>query len=434
MKLWEVTAKPKYLALASRLTELRGNAAGHELYLEYDEGRNLYFFQDYRPVKEYEKAYGHGVRALYLYSSMADLGARLGDSAYFQTLKRLWENIVSRKMYITGGIGSRHKGEAFGEDYELPNETAYSETCSSIADILWNYRMFRQSGEAKYMDICERILYNAFLAGWSQSGTEYNYVNPLASDGVSNYNKGHNHRQPWFETSCCPTNIARFVPQIPEMIYAVGEDRDLYVNLFIASETELSIDGRKIQVRQQGEYPWDGKIAITVTPEQTADLKVLIRIPAWTSQTPLPGSDLYRYADNQVLRPTLRVNGKIHPATRLQNGYLAIERTWKAGDRITVDFPMPVREVTSHAAIATNEGLSCLERGPLVYCVEESDNGPLENVHLLSSGKAKPGIADTPGNPGKLLTVIRHSGFTWLPYYAWGNRGANAMKVWIPKR
>lgn len=429
LKLWKVTGKPDYLLLARRLLDLRGDSHSHSLYLGYDEGRNPYFFQDYKPVKEFDEAHGHGVRALYLYASMSDMGAYMHDTTYFDTLEKVWNSITKHKMYITGGIGSRHKGESFGENYELPNAEAYNETCSSIADIVWNYKMFRWFGESKYMDVCERILYNAFLAGWSQNGTEYNYVNPLESDGKYKYNKGSNQRQPWFETSCCPTNISRFVSQIPEMIYS-ADHQGIYVNLFISGKATFPLSRGHVTVTMSGNYPWDGTIKLRLAPTDPSRFALRIRIPSWTGESPLPESDLYRYTTASTEPVTIQINGERQAQVKQEKGYAVLERVWKKGDEIILHLPMPVRCVESDSRITGNIGKIAVERGPVVYCAEEADNGTLEqaSIPLFSTAEVK-------NKSGFLqdIPVIRYGKLKLVPYFSWGNRGANQMKVWFPK-
>lgn len=311
LKLWRTTGKHAYLLLTQKLLDLHGDSTTHSLYLNYDNGKNPYFFQDYTPIQSFDEAHGHGVRALYLYAAMTDISAYTSGEKHETTLKKLWENITNYKMYITGGIGSRHKGEAFGENYELPNAEAYNETCSSIADMLWNYKMFRNSGEGKYMDVCERILYNAFLAGWGLNGCEYNYVNPLESDGHFAFNHGSTKRQPWSETSCCPTNITRFIPQISQMVYSVKQN-SLYVNLFIPSSSTLFLENNEIAIIAQGNYPWEENLAFTLTPQKEGEFALHIRIPSWTTNAPLPGSTLYQYTQPAKEKVTVKVNGRAH--------------------------------------------------------------------------------------------------------------------------
>ena len=429
-KLYRATGRPEYLQLAKHMLELRGDSTKHELFLDYDEGRNPYFFQDYKPVKEFNEALGHGVRALYLYAGMADVDAQLSDTTYHKALHDLWHNITKHKMYITGGIGSRHKGEAFGENYELPNAGAYCETCSSISNVMWNYRMFLMTGEGKYMDVCERILYNAFLAGWALNGTEYNYVNPLESDGEYKYNKGANKRQAWFETSCCPTNISRFVPQVPQMAYAT-KGNNLYVNLFMGGNASVCLEHTTVDLTQQTEYPWKGGIRLEVNPQKESDFSIYIRIPSWTQNQLIPESDLYRYANKDVGSVTLSVNGRKQAVKEWKNGYAVLERTWKKGDNIEINLPMEVRYALANENITTNRQQTVVTWGPLVYCMEEADNGKLDNASVSLTDKTS--LRYEPGMLGGINTIqVNRQKF--IPYFTWGNRGNNQMKVWIPIR
>lgn len=428
LKLGRITGKPEYLQLAQKLLDLRGDSTTHSLYLGYDGGRNPYFFQDYKPLRSFDKAYGHGVRALYLYAAMTDMDAYTGGATYQPALEKLWKNITHSKMYITGGIGSRHKGEAFGEDYELPNAEAYSETCSSIAGVLWNYKMFKNSGKGKYMDVCERILYNAFLAGWGENGREYNYVNPLESDGHYAFNKGSNQRQPWFETSCCPTNITRFVPQISQMIYSAKQNT-LYVNLFIPSSATLSLENNKVEVSTKGNYPWEEDLTFTVNPQKEEEFTLQIRIPSWTKETPLPESELYRYTAPSKEKVSVKVNGRLISDTEEKEGYLVLTRKWKPGDRISLHLPMPVRYITANPNVKDNLGKVAIERGPVVYCAEEADNPSLNDICLSPVLKARSSSLNK--HLGELCTLSIGK-WKLIPYYFWGNRGANAMKVWFP--
>ncbi len=429
LKLWKVTGKPEYLLLVQKLLSLRGDSTTHPLYLEYDHGKNPYFFQDYKPIKEYDEAYGHGVRALYLYASMTDMEAYSSGNTYAEALQKLWYNITKYKMYLTGGIGSRHKGEAFGENYELPNAEAYNETCSSIANILWNHKMFKSTGKAKYMDICERILYNAFLAGWGQNGQEYNYVNPLESDGKYGFNHGKNTRQPWFETSCCPTNITRFIPQITQMIYATSGN-NLYVNLFIPSSATFLLEQNEVQIAMNGNYPWDEDLTLSINPKDNSHpFSLYIRIPAWTGDTPLPESNLYEYLTSPKDKVHIRINGKTVSGIQTKDGYAILTRNWKQGDRVTLHFPMPVRYVKAHPYVEASQGKIAVERGPIVYCAEETDNPSLNLLRIASTSHIKSSY--TPHLLGGIHSVSIGK-WKLIPYYTWGNRGATAMKVWLP--
>ena len=282
-----MTGEKKYLDQARFFLEQRGNAAGHTLYGAYN--------QDHLPVLQQTEAVGHAVRAGYMYSAMADVGALTGDEGYVRALGGLWDNVVSRKLYLTGGIGARRDGEAFGDDYELPNRTAYAETCAAIANAMWNHRLFLLHGDAKYLDVLERIVYNGFLSGVSLDGERFFYPNPLASDGERSFNMGQKGRSAWFDCSCCPTNVARFLPSIAGYVYAQRE-RDVFVNLFVAGRGELSLDGLTLGIRQETRYPWDGRVRIALEPERPAEFALHVRVPGWAQGRPVP-SDLYRYAE-----------------------------------------------------------------------------------------------------------------------------------------
>ncbi len=431
VKLYRVTGKKKYLELARFFLEERGNARERKLYGEYS--------QDHKPVAEQTEAVGHAVRATYMYSGMADVAALTGNKAYLEALDRIWENAVSKKLYLTGGIGAAGAIEGFGPDYVLPNAEAYCETCAAIGFILWNHRMFLLHGDAKYVDVLERTLYNGFLSGISLSGDLFFYPNPLAS-------YGQHRRSPWFNCACCPSNVVRFVPQIPGFIYALDED-SLYVNLFIAGKASLNIKGRKVWVEQETEYPWEGKVRFSLKPERPSEFTLLIRVPGWAVGRPLP-SDLYHYLDPSPGSVSLRVNNREVPV-ELRQGYAFIRRTWESGDAVEIDFPMPVRRVLAHPEVKANEGRVALERGPLVYCAEWVDNGNRVS-HLVLSDEAVleterdaellEGLTLLKGEatalfegrvPGKF--EMRKQRFVAIPYYAWAHRGQGEMAVWLAR-
>ncbi len=429
VKLYRVTSDERYLRLAKFFIDARGNEQGHKLY-------GLYF-QDHKPVFEQDEAVGHAVRAGYLYSGMADVAALTGEPAYIAAIDRLWENIVGRKMYVTGGIGARHEGESFGENYELPNRTAYCETCAAIAMALWNHRMFLLHGEAKYLDVLERILYNGFLSGVSMTGDTFFYVNPL--EAVSHA------RSPWFDCSCCPSNVVRFLPSIPGFACA-QRDGHLYVGLYIAGTANVKMGGASVQLRQTTEYPWDGAIRVEVTPESPANFALCLRVPGWCAGRPIP-SDLYRYFDAAPGDITLRVNGETVPLD-IQDGFARIARTWQSGDVVELTLPMPVRRVLCNEAVEANRGRVALERGPVVYCAERVDNGghalnivladdiPLEAAYR---GDLLNGVMTITGNAGGLYRTgdggveQRMQPFMAVPYYAWAHRGPGEMAVWLAR-
>jgi DUF1680 family protein len=439
VKLYRATGDRRYLDQARFFLEQRGYAAGHKLYGAYS--------QDHVPVLEQREAVGHAVRAGYMYSAMADVSALTGDEAYDKALGSLWDDVVSRKLYITGGLGARRENEGYGEAYELPNRTAYAETCAAIAGAMWNHRMFLLHGDAKYLDVLERILYNGFLSGVSLDGERFFYPNPLAADGKRAFNQGRKGRREWFDCSCCPTNVVRFLPSIAGAVYAQRE-RDVYVNLFIAGRADLTADGVKLGVRQETRYPWDGKVTIRVDPARPVAVALHVRIPGWAQGRPVP-SDLYRYADAGAAPFNLAVNGQpVKP--EIVKGFAVLSRTWKAGDAVELDFPMAVRRVLAHEKVEADAGRVALERGPVVYCTEAVDNGGrVFNLVLPDDARleARPrpdllggvtvvtgrAIALLPGEDGRSVAT-REQDFVAIPYYAWAHRGEGEMAVWLPRR
>ena len=439
VKLYRATGERKYLDQARFFLDQRGNAAGHTLYGAYQ--------QDHLPVLEQKKAVGHAVRAGYMYSAMADVGALGGDEAYVRALGGLWDDVVSRKLYLTGGIGARRDGEAFGDDYELPNLSAYAETCAAIANAMWNHRMFLLHGDAKYVDVLERIVYNGVLSGVSLDGERFFYPNPLASDGERTFNMGQRGRSPWFDCSCCPTNVVRFLPSIAGYVYAQRE-RDVYVNLFVAGRGDLSLDGLALGIRQETRYPWDGKVRIALEPGRPAEFGLHVRVPGWAQGRPVP-SDLYRYAEAGTESFSLAVNGA--PAKpEIARGFAVLRRTWRAGDVVELSLPMPVHRVRSHEKVAADSGRVALERGPLVYCAEAVDNGG-RALNLVLPDDAPLSAAQRPDLLGGVTVVTgralalrasedgrsvvtREQDFLAVPYHVWAHRGDGEMAVWLPRR
>jgi len=432
VRLYRVTGDEKYLKLAKFFLEQRGRP---------EHRKKIYgtYCQDHIPVTEQSKALGHSVRAGYLYSGMADVAALTADSDYVAAIDRIWEDVVTAKLYLTGGIGARHGGEAFGEKYELPNKTAYNETCAAIANAMWNHRLFLLHGDSKYIDVLERIIYNGFLAGISMQGNTFFYPNPLASNG------GY-QRSPWFGCACCPVNVVRFVPSIPGYIYARKDDT-IYVNLFIAGQAEIKLDGGKVKLTQQTRYPWDGKVKIIVEPEHTMDFAVAVRIPGWAKAKPVP-SDLYRYM-NPDPKPYSITATTESPGAKQQKGYVIYRRRWKPGDEIELDFPMPIMRVLAHPEVKDDIGKVALERGPIVYCLEGLDNGG-ELEHLMLSDDAplkadyRPHLLNGVGViQGRAIALRRNQAasvhetqqdFLAIPYYAWAHRGPGKMAVWIARQ
>ena len=430
VKLYGITGEKRYLELAKFFLDERGRAHGREIYGEY--------CQDHKPVIEQSAAVGHAVRAGYLYSGMADVAALTGDAGYVKALDRIWQDVVSKKLYITGGIGARGGGESFGEDYELPNATAYCETCAAIANAMWNHRMSLLHSDAKYIDVLERVIYNGFLSGISLSGNKFFYPNPLASDGKY-------QRSPWFGCACCPTNIVRFMPSLPGYVYVQKNDT-IYVNLFIAGSAEVEVGRNTVLLRQQTHYPWSGDVRITVEPEHSEQFTVCVRIPGWAQNRPVP-SNLYRYSANNNLQPTLKVNG-IQVAVDVVKGYVSINRTWQKSDAIDLNLPMPIRRVEAHRKIKDNRGRTAIERGPIVYCFEGADNPkgvanlvlPVDvKLQAEYHGEKLGGVVMITGR-GQIRQarqdgkkVVEDIDVVAIPYYAWAHRGKNEMAVWIPK-
>lgn len=424
-KLFRVTGDEKYLQLAKFFLDQRGMEAQKD---STPDIKHYQYIQTHLPVIEQGEAVGHAVRAGYMYSGMADVGALTQDSAYIAALDKLWENVVYKKLYITGGIGASPQGEAFGDNYELPNATAYNETCAAIANMFWNYRLFLLHGDGKYMDVFERVLYNGFLGGVSLDGNSFFYPNVLET-------AGGNLRQPWFNTACCPVNVVRFLPSLPGYAYAWKDDI-IFVNLFLTNTAEIHTPDRSVTIRQQTSYPWEGNITLNITPDQEGEFSLAIRIPGWADNRPVPG-DLYEYRNHTNRKMSLKVNGElIYPD--ILNGYGYIRRTWKSGDEVVLEFPMSVRRVVAHDSVAENRGKVALERGPVVYCAESLDNGgSVLDMNLPEAGKFEVdfqenllgGINVVTGRGIKEDTPVE---FTAIPYYARAHRGDVEMRVWFP--
>lgn len=425
VRLYLVTGDRKYLDQAKFFLDARGYTSRKDAYS-----------QAHKPVLEQDEAVGHAVRATYMYAGMTDVAAITGDSSYIKAVDRIWENIVGKKIYITGGIGARHAGEAFGDNYELPNLSAYNETCAAIGNVYVNYRLFLLHGDAKYFDVLERTLYNGLISGVSLDGGSFFYPNPLASTG------GYS-RKPWFGCACCPSNICRFIPSLPGYVYAVKDDQ-VYVNLFLSNRAELKVNRKKLVLEQETGYPWNGDIRIRVA-QGNLPFTMHLRIPGWVRGAVLP-SDLYRYADGQELGYTVTVNGE-PVAGELQKGYLLIDRKWKKGDVVEVNFDMKPRIVKANGKVEADRGRVAVERGPLVYCAEWPDNdfnvhNILLNQHPAFQVEERPdllyGIHEITTDAqalsydaaGKL--AVRDVKLTLIPYYAWAHRGEGDMEVWLP--
>jgi len=427
-RLYLATGQQRYLDFAKFLLDYRGKT---QIKTEYS--------QSHKPVVEQDEAVGHAVRAAYMYAGMADVAALTGDEGYIRAIDRIWDNIVGRKLYITGGIGATSSGEAFGKNYELPNMSAYCETCAAIGNVYVNYRLFLLHGESKYFDVLERTLYNGLISGVSLQGDGFFYPNPLES-------MGQHQRQAWFGCACCPSNICRFIPSLPGYVYAV-KDRNVYVNLFLSNAATLKVAGRQVALSQTTDYPWDGSIALSIDKNQAGEFALKLRIPGWLKGQTVP-SDLYRYTDNKRLTYTCTVNSLAVDAATTPDGYLTISRKWKKGDRVQLNFPMEPRTVRANHQVEADRGMVAIERGPLVYCAEHPDN-PFDVMSALVSQEpqfrlGKGQIAGTPvvtlttdaqtldfSKQGKL--VVTDCQLTLIPYYAWCHRGSGKMRVWLPQ-
>jgi DUF1680 family protein len=437
-KLYRVTGERKYLDQAKFLLDQRGRKGNRGP--NGDGGLYGVYAQDHIPVTEQTEAVGHSVRAAYLYTGMADVAALTGDMAYVKAIDAIWHDVVGTKLYVTGGIGASGGNEGFSGKYELPNMTAYCETCASIANILWNHRMFLMHGDAKYIDVLERILYNAALSGISMEGDRFFYPNPLES-------RGQHERSPWFGCACCPSNVARFVPSVPGYTYA-HKDNDVYVNLFISGEAVIETDNNKVKLVQQTKYPWEGKVAISVEPEKSETFAVNVRIPGWARNECVP-SDLYRFEKAVNEQAALKVNGeRISPEVR--DGFALIERRWQKGDTIELDLPMSIRRIIANENVKADRDRVALQRGPIVFCLEWPDNeGKVLNMVIPDDAELRAeyrpdllnGVVVIEGTgqvvkrtmEGEIISS-RAKSFTAIPYYAWAHRGKGEMTVWPARK
>ena len=438
VKLYRVTGEEKYLKLAKFFLDERGPDKHKKMFPDtsefsiYDQD---WYLQAHKPVVEQDEAIGHAVRATYMYSGMADVAALTGDDDYIRAIDTIWENVVSKKLYVTGGIGSRHEGEAFGDDYELPNATAYNETCAAIGNIFWNHRLFLLHGEGRYLDVLERTLYNGFLSGISLSGDRFFYPNPLESDGKTEFNQGDVTRKPWFDCACCPVNVARFLPSFPGYVYASREDI-LFVNLYVESKGTVRVNRNPVEIVQQTRYPWDGEVKIVVNPEQPREFAVHLRIPGWARNEPL-ASGLYEFLNPSHEQVSLRVNSE-DMTLDMDQGFARIRRSWKRGDEIEILLPMPVRRVISHANVRENIGKVALQRGPLVYCLESADNeGRVLDRSISDEARFEIEFRQDLLGGINVITIKGRGDAKPLkavPYFAWSHRGAGEMAVWLPRR
>ncbi len=436
VKLYNATSDNKYLSLADWLLSERGhgNAYGYT----WTDWKDTAYAQDVLPVKQQQKITGHAVRAMYMFTGAADVAALTGDTGYMHAMKTVWQDVVYRNMYITGGIGSSGSNEGFSNDYDLPNDQAYCETCASVGMVFWNQRMGLLTGESKYIDVLERTLYNGALDGISLEGNHFFYGNTLAS-------VGRNFRREWFGTACCPANIARLIASLGNYIYAYDQQGG-WINLFIGSSTTFQIGKMQVPVKMETNYPWDGEVKLTLAPEKKTKYTLHVRIPGWALGTAVPGG-LYNFEDTAASNFSIKVNGKDFPF-HIEKGYATFTREWKKNDEVELSFPMSIKRIFSSPAVKADENRVALQRGPLVYCVEGADNnGQAWNIILPASTSLT--TAKQTVESQSIVTIegivpslsvsadgtsveTQKKKMIAIPYYVWCNRGQNQMQVWLP--
>jgi DUF1680 family protein len=445
VKLYRITGKKEYLDLAKFFIDERG----HKEYNKKSKSvyENGVYWQDDKPVIEQDEAEGHAVRAMYLYSGMADVAALTGDKEYLAAIDKIWDNMVGKKMYVQGSIGAVGDGERFGANYELPNATAYNETCAAIGNVFWNERMFLLHGDSKYIDVLEKTLYNGLISGVGLDGKSFFYTNAMQIHEGFNHPDIERERAGWFTCSCCPTNVVRLMPSIPGYIYAQNGN-DVFVNLFISGTGDIKVNNKALQITQQNNYPWDGALAFTINPASSMDMNLKIRIPGWAQNKAIP-SGLYAYQQASTQKVTIKLNGK--PVDyQMHNGYAVISKKWKKGDKVEMNLPMDVQRVIANDKLPEDDGKVALQRGPIMYCAEWKDNAGkaaniivpktttftseykadlLNGVTVLKAEVKSVNIdvtAQTVSTENKTMTAI--------PYYSWANRGKGEMTVWFPEK
>lgn len=443
VKLYRITGKKEYLSTAKFFIGERGHFSGYDAKSD-NPWKNGAYWQDNIPVVDQDEAEGHAVRAGYLYSAIADVAALTGDDSLLNAIDKIWTNVVEKKMYVQGSVGAIGDGERFGNNYELPNATAYNETCAAIANVYWNYRMFLLHGDAKYMDVLEKSLYNGLISGVGLDGKSFFYTNAMQIKNSFQHPQMEATRSGWFECSCCPTNLARLIPSVPGYMYAVNEN-NLYINLFINSNADLMVRNKPVQVIQQNNYPWDGALVFNINPKTATAFNLLVRIPGWAQNKAIPSS-LYQFQNNSAEKPVIKVNGVVVDYT-IANGYATINRTWKRNDKVEVNLPMEVRRVVANENVKDDIGKIALQRGPLIYCAEWPDNnGKTSNIIIPAkttfTTEFKPELlngvtvlkSEVPAvviSNNENIATVKQS-FTAIPYYSWANRGKGEMMVWFP--
>jgi uncharacterized protein len=443
VRLYRITGKKEYLQLAKFFVDERGkrqyNAKSRS---QWENGK---YWQDQAPVTQQSEAVGHAVRAMYLYAGMADVAALDGDTAYLSAIDRIWDNMATKKIYVQGGIGAVPEGERFGENYELPNATAYNETCAAIGNVYWNERMFQLHGDAKYVDMLEKVLYNGLISGVGLDGKSFFYTNAMQIRRGAHHHSQEPGRSGWFECSCCPTNMVRFLPSLPGYIYA-QKASDVYVNLFISSTATLQVAKQQVKIVQTNNYPWDGDLRFNIEPAKATDFTLKLRVPGWAREEAIPGG-LYQFKDKDKHEVVIKVNGQ--PVDyQLEQGYAVVKRKWSKKDVVEMQLPMDTRKVLADSKIKDDIGKVAVQRGPLVYCAEWKDNeGRTSNLILPASLQPEVrkdllnGVVVLKGT-GKSINVDQQQQqvstasrqITLIPYYAWANRGEGEMNVWFPEK
>ena len=439
VKLSKVTGNKLYLEMAEKFLDIRGKT-----YVPDGEGvMSPTYAQQHAPVDKQSEAVGHAVRATYLYSAMADLAHLKKKNSYTRALHRIWGNITDTRMHITGGLGAVHGIEGFGPEYLLPNADAFNETCAAVGNVLFNFRMFLAHKDAKYLDVAEVSLLNNVLAAVNLEGNRFFYVNPLEADGKYPFNHGTAGRAPWFGTACCPSNMARLLPQVQGMTYA-HDDKNLYLAMYAETSTELKMGATTLAISQKTNYPNDGRIEVSLNPEQPSSFSLHMRIPTWTGDQFVPGK-LYRYLDSSSEKWLISVNGKkVNPS--IERGFAVLEREWKKGDRVVLELPMPTRLNECDDRVEDNHDRVAFTRGPFVLCAEEVDNGGATQRFFLDKkptvGKTKVSRVKHPA--GSFIKVVSQANalketgapekrnLSLIPYYAWNNRKPGSMTIWFP--
>lgn len=445
VKLYRITGKKEYLATARYFIEERGHFNGYDA-KSRDPWKNGSYWQDHIPVVDQKEAIGHAVRAGYLYSAVADVAALTGDEKLLNAIDSIWTNMVSKKIYVQGGAGAIGDGERYGANYELPNATAYNETCAAIANVYWNQRMFQLHGDSKYVDVLEKILYNGLISGVGLDGKSFFYTNAMQIRNTYSHSDMEGERSGWFTCSCCPTNMVRLLPSVPGYMYAQKEDK-VYVNLFATSDATLSVNSKRLMISQQNNYPWEGDLKFIVSPDASMNFSLLVRIPGWVQGQAIP-SDLYKYENSTAKKAVIKINGTVVDYS-MEKGYAILNRSWKKNDVVEVSLPMDVQRVIASDKVKEDAGKIALQRGPIIYCAEWKDNnGKATNIILPANASftsvSKPemlgGITTLESNAIAIVTDEKDNKvttiqqpFVAIPYYAWANRGKGEMTVWFPE-